>query len=135
MQLSRKSGQNVRKARGYTAYDIVRPTLRPRHQLPPCRTKSRRSCCHPRAGKPKGRLNLICRAVGHPYEISDCADFWQVMVDRYGLSIDITGGSFETLPASGPPVIVSNHPYDILDGPMMGHILSDAQQGVLEPCA
>ena len=83
----------------------------------------------------KGRLNLICRAVGHQYEISDGADFWQVMVDRYGLSLDITGGSLETLPASGLLVVVSNHPYDILDGLMMGHILSAAQQGVLEPCA
>jgi hypothetical protein len=82
-----------------------------------------------------GRLNLILRAVGYQYEVSDGADFWQVMVDRYGLSLDITGGSLETLPESGLLVVVSNHPYGILDDLMMGGIQSTARQGVLHPRA
>jgi len=46
------------------------------------------------------------------------------MVDWYGLSLDITGGSLETLPPSGLLVVVSNHPYGILDNLMMGLILT-----------
>jgi hypothetical protein len=74
-----------------------------------------------------GRLNLIRRAVGYQYEVSEGTDFWQVMVDWYGLSLDITGGSLETLPPSGLLVVVSNHPYGILDNLMMGRILSTAR--------
>jgi putative hemolysin len=47
-----------------------------------------------------------------------------VMVERYGLSLDVVGGSLSNIPAGGPLVVVSNHPYGILDGLMMGHILS-----------
>ncbi|MEL7089420.1 MAG: acyltransferase, partial [Planctomycetota bacterium] len=51
-------------------------------------------------------------------------DFWQVMVERYGLSLEVIGGSLENIPSTGPLILVANHPYGILDGLMMGHILS-----------
>ncbi len=76
-----------------------------------------------------GRLNLMRRAAGYQAEVSQGADFWQVMVKRYGLSLEIVGGSLANLPMDGPLVVVSNHPYGILDGLMMGHILSTARQG------
>jgi putative hemolysin len=46
------------------------------------------------------------------------------MVERYGLSLHITGGTLDSIPRTGPLVLVANHPYGILDGLMMGHILS-----------
>lgn len=76
-----------------------------------------------------GRLNLIRRAAGYQLEVSNGANFWDVMVNRYGLSLDITGGSLESIPTKGPVVIVANHPYGILDGLMMGHILSIVRRG------
>lgn len=71
-----------------------------------------------------GRIRLIKRAEGYEIEVSQGRDFWKVMVDRYGLSLDVVGGSLDNIPREGPLVLVANHPYGILDGLMMGHILS-----------
>ncbi len=74
-----------------------------------------------------GRLKLIRRAAGYETEVEKGRDFWQVMVERYGLSLDVVGGSLDNIPRSGPLVLVANHPYGILDGLMMGNILSHAR--------
>ena len=74
-----------------------------------------------------GRLRLIRRAAGYESEVQAGRDFWQVMVERYGLSLEVTGGALDAIPRSGPLVMVANHPYGILDGLMMGHILSHAR--------
>lgn len=71
-----------------------------------------------------GRLGLIRRAMGYEVEVAQGRDFWQVMVDRYRLSLDLIGGSLDNIPKTGPVIVVSNHPYGILDGLMMGYILS-----------
>ena len=72
-----------------------------------------------------GRVSLIKRARGYEAEVSQDRGFWQVMVERYGLSLEIAGGSLDSLPKTGPLILVANHPYGILDGLMMGHILSE----------
>lgn len=71
-----------------------------------------------------GRLRLIKRAEGYEDEVKAGRDFWQVMVERYGLSLDVVGGSLDNIPKDGPLILIANHPYGILDGLMMGHILS-----------
>lgn len=71
-----------------------------------------------------GRLGLIKRAEGYEREVAEGRDFWQVMVERYGLSLEVVGGSLENIPTDGPLMVIANHPYGILDGLMMGHILS-----------
>ncbi len=70
-----------------------------------------------------GRMSLIRRAAGYEVDIAHGKNFWDVIVDRYGLSLDVIGGSLANLPANGPLVLIANHPYGILDGLMMGHIL------------
>jgi putative hemolysin len=50
--------------------------------------------------------------------------FWDVIPERYGLSLDIEEGSLSNIPANGPLILIANHPYGILDGLMMGHLLS-----------
>ena len=74
-----------------------------------------------------GRLGLIRRAEGYDAEVRDGRNFWEVMVERYGLDLRVTGGSLANIPAEGPVVVIANHPYGILDGLMMGHILSRAR--------
>ena len=74
-----------------------------------------------------GRLRLIKRAKGYEDEVAQGRDFWQVMVDRYGLSLDIVGGALSNIPSEAPVILIANHPYGILDGLMMGHILSQAR--------
>lgn len=71
-----------------------------------------------------GRLRLIRRADGYEREVAQGRDFWQVMVDRYGLSLEVAGGTLGDIPREGPLVVIANHPYGILDGLMLGHILS-----------
>ncbi|WP_170791045.1 lysophospholipid acyltransferase family protein [Ruegeria lacuscaerulensis] len=74
-----------------------------------------------------GRMRLIKRADGYEQEVAQGRDFWTVMVDRYGLSLDVVGGSLANIPNTGPLILIANHPYGILDGMMMGHILSQTR--------
>ncbi len=76
-----------------------------------------------------GRLRLIKRAQGYLDEVAQGGDFWQIMADRYGLSLDVVGGSLDNIPTTGPLITVANHPYGILDGLMKGYILSQRRQG------
>jgi putative hemolysin len=71
-----------------------------------------------------GRLRLIKRADGYEHEVAAGRDFWQVMVERYGLTLNVIAGSLRHIPKHGPLILIANHPYGILDGLIMGHILS-----------
>lgn len=74
-----------------------------------------------------GRMRLIKRADGYEKEVADGRDFWSVMVERYGLTLDVVSGSLSNIPKTGPLILIANHPYGILDGMMMGHILSETR--------
>jgi len=74
-----------------------------------------------------GRLRLIRMAADYDREVAAGRDFWQVMVERYGLTLDIVSGDLGNIPVDGPLVLIANHPYGILDGLMLGHILSRAR--------
>lgn len=74
-----------------------------------------------------GRIGLIKRADGYERDVANGRDFWSVMVERYGLSLDVVGGSLSNIPTDGPLILIANHPYGILDGLMMGHILSQTR--------
>ena len=76
-----------------------------------------------------GRLRLIQQARGYDREVAEGRDFWQVMIERYRLGLEVTKGSLDDIPATGPVVVVANHPYGILDGMMMGLILSERRGG------
>lgn len=70
-----------------------------------------------------GRLSLIRRAKGYEADIARGTPFFDVMVDRYGFSLDIVGGALANIPANGPLILIANHPYGILDGLILGHLL------------
>jgi putative hemolysin len=74
-----------------------------------------------------GRINLIRRAAGYEQDLAQGRDFWQVMVERYGLSLDVVRGSLDLIPREGPLILIANHPYGILDGLMLGHILAQTR--------
>lgn len=76
-----------------------------------------------------GRLGLIRMARDYDREVAAGRDFWDVMVERYALTLQIEGGSLDDIPREGPLVVVANHPYGILDGLMLGHILSSTRGG------
>jgi putative hemolysin len=70
-----------------------------------------------------GRLSLIRRAEGYERDVAGGRSFWEVIAERYGLSLEIVGGALSHIPANGPLILIANHPYGILDGLMMGHLL------------
>ncbi len=76
-----------------------------------------------------GRLRLIRMAQNYQIDVAQGRDFWEVMLERYGLSLAVIGGSLDNIPREGPLVVVANHPYGILDGLVMGHILSQSRPG------
>lgn len=71
-----------------------------------------------------GRIQLIKRAEGYDRAVAQGADFWREMMARYGLFLDVQGGSLDDIPQTGPLVLIANHPYGVLDGLVMGYILS-----------
>ena len=71
-----------------------------------------------------GRLHLVQRAQDYDVEIARGRSFWEVMISRYGLSLDVFSGAIADIPAEGPLVAVANHPFGILDGLIMGYLLS-----------
>lgn len=70
-----------------------------------------------------GRLSLIRQAAGYEQELCQGQSFWQVIPRRFGLTLDLRGGSLDSIPSEGPLVVIANHPYGILDGLILGHIL------------
>jgi putative hemolysin len=70
-----------------------------------------------------GRMSLIRRAAGYERDLAAGRAFWDVIPERYGLSLEVTAGSLGMIPAAGPLILIANHPYGILDGLMMAHIL------------
>lgn len=71
-----------------------------------------------------GRRGLLKRARGYEDDLAAGGNFFDVMVARYGLTLDVVGGALSNIPREGPLILIANHPYGILDGLMMGHVLN-----------
>ncbi len=71
-----------------------------------------------------GRIGLIKRAKDYDIEVAKGRNFWEVIIERYNIKMNLIKGSLENIPKKGPVVIVSNHPFGILDGLLLGYILS-----------
>lgn len=76
-----------------------------------------------------GRNALLRRATCGGMSIPQGPEFWRSMLWRFGLTLDVFRGSLEDLPTTGPLVVVANHPYGVLDGLVMGSILSSLRKG------
>lgn len=74
-----------------------------------------------------GRPQLIRMARGYEQDVAAGEDFWAVMVRKYGIDIRIVAGTLNNIPRDKPLVLVSNHPFGILDGMVMGHILAQTR--------
>lgn len=71
-----------------------------------------------------GRGHLMRRAAGYECELAEGEDFWRLMCRRFGLTLDLMSGALDDIPRDGPLVVIANHPYGLLDGLVVGHVLS-----------
>ena len=71
-----------------------------------------------------GRIRVMRQVRGYEDAMARGAVFWDLVPDLCGLKLDVVSGSLDKIPKTGPLVLLSNHPYGILDGLMLGQILS-----------
>ncbi len=74
-----------------------------------------------------GRIRVMRQVRGYDKAMAEGQLFWDVVPNLCGLSLDIVSGSLDNIPKTGPVVMLSNHPYGILDGLMLGHIMSQSR--------
>src|SRR3546814_5801898 len=53
-------------------------------------------------------------------------DFFAEAVDRLGLTLAIDSRDLRRIPRTGPLVVVANHPFGVVDGLVLGYLLSRA---------
>ncbi|PIB25148.1 acyltransferase [Amylibacter kogurei] len=75
-----------------------------------------------------GRPKLLKKALGYDQDVANGKDFWEVMVKRYDVSLDFVGGGLDKIPSSGPVIVIANHPFGILDGLVLGHLMSQTRK-------
>lgn len=71
-----------------------------------------------------GRLQILYRLWGYWDDVAAGDSIWEVAFRRYDLQLDLTHEPGAALPASGPALVLANHPFGILDGLTLGLILS-----------
>lgn len=74
-----------------------------------------------------GRKRMIRALDGYQDEVADGKSFWSVMWERFGLSWEIDGAGMDGVPKEGPLVLVANHPFGIIDGFALCHLLSQVR--------
>ncbi len=75
-----------------------------------------------------GRQRLLRRLDVRQVGAAQGHAFWRDTMDAFGLRLDLRRGCLEHIPEVGPLVVVSNHPYGILDGLVMGYLLSGTRR-------
>jgi putative hemolysin len=82
-------------------------------------------------------IRAIERVTGQPYlkwlydqyrATRSAESFWDSAVDRLELKVVCNEDALSKLPRSGPLVIVANHPFGVLDGIVLCHIVARVRQ-------
>lgn len=55
---------------------------------------------------------------------SEGAQFWQDVLDEMNIELSVSTDDYQRIPRQGPLVVVANHPHGLIDGIVMGAILS-----------
>jgi putative hemolysin len=70
-------------------------------------------------GKPRLRrlYEAYCRGPA-------AADFFAEAVARLNLKVQVGGAGASAIPRSGPLVVIANHPFGVVDGIVLGYLVS-----------
>lgn len=71
-----------------------------------------------------GRLPSLYRLNGYADDVAGGESIWDSLWRRFGFKFVPLAQPLEAIPATGPVVIVSNHPFGIVDGVVLGWIIS-----------
>jgi hypothetical protein len=71
-----------------------------------------------------GPRRLLQRVSGDKDEVADGKGFWQVMIERYGIDLNLIKQTFDNNRKNCSLIIMENNSYGILDGLVMGYLLS-----------
>ncbi len=55
-------------------------------------------------------------------ELRGSVDFWEAAMRLLNLSVSYDADKLNALPATGPLIIVANHPFGLIDGLLVGHL-------------
>ncbi|MBX2880977.1 MAG: hypothetical protein KTR32_13630 [Granulosicoccus sp.] len=55
-------------------------------------------------------------------------NFWQTVIDSLGLAISTYGNQLDAIPATGPVLIVANHPFGLVDGAAVAWLVSQRRK-------
>lgn len=60
-------------------------------------------------------------------ELADHLSFWQAAVQLLNLEVRFSEEQLSKIPKNGPLIVVANHPYGVLDGVMLGWLMSQVR--------
>lgn len=60
-------------------------------------------------------------------ELSNKLSFWQASIQLLNLDVRFSDSQLAKIPSSGPLIVVANHPYGVLDGVMLGWLISQVR--------
>jgi len=73
-----------------------------------------------------GRSALLSRSPNLRTNVHSIQNFWNLIMESYGVTIDVMQGELGYIPVDQPFIVVANHPYGILDGLVMGSVLAQS---------
>lgn len=74
----------------------------------------------------KDRIVKIYESV--PEKYAGKPEFFDIVLDKLNINIDIAADELNNIPAEGPVVFIANHPFGLLDGLVMGRLAASVRK-------
>ncbi len=63
-----------------------------------------------------------------PEKYAGKPEFFDIVLDKLNINIDIAADELENIPSEGPVVFIANHPFGLLDGLVMGRLAASVRK-------